>query len=69
MGVFFLLVAVVVRSALDDLHVAQLDVCAGCLWGYEAAKCNDRGHAECYRGEEAEDVLQPHERGVHVCED
>lgn len=64
--VFFLLVAVVVRSPFDDLHVAQIYAGAGGLRGYEAAERDYCGYGEGDGGEEAEDILQSHECGVHV---
>jgi hypothetical protein len=66
-GVFLLLVAVVVRPAFYNLHIAQLYVCARCLWGYEAAERNYCCDGEGYGCEEAEDILQPHESRVHDC--
>lgn len=64
--VLLLLVAVVVWSALDDLHVAQLDVCAGRLGRYEAAERNHCGNGEGDGGEEAEDILQAHQCRMHI---
>jgi hypothetical protein len=64
--VFFFLVAVVVRPPFDDLHVAQAYAGAWGLWGYEAAERNYGGYGEGDGGEEAEDILQSHECGVHV---
>jgi hypothetical protein len=66
-GVLLLLVAVVVRPALNYLNIAQLYVCARCLWGYEAAERDYGCDSEGYGCEEAEDILQPHEGGVHDC--
>lgn len=68
MRVFLLLIAVVVRPALDDLHAAQLDVGARRLGGYEAAERNDGCDGEGDRGEEAEDVLQAHQGRMHLGE-
>lgn len=68
MRILLLLVAVIVWSSLYNLHVAKCDVGARCLWGYEAAEGDHGRDAECDGGEEAEDILQPHERGVHNCE-
>lgn len=64
--VLLLFVAVVVRSALHDLHVAQLDVCAGRLGGYEAAESDYCGDGKGDGGEEAEDILQAHQCRVHL---
>jgi hypothetical protein len=66
MRILLLLVAVVVRPPLDDLHAAHLDVRRGALGRYEAAERDDGGDGERDGREEAEDVLQPHQRGVHV---
>ena len=66
MRILLLLVAVVVRPPLDDLHAAHLDIGRGALGRYEAAQRDDGGDGERDRREEAEDVLQPHQRGVHV---
>jgi hypothetical protein len=66
MRILLLLVAVVVRPPLDDLHAAHLDVRRGALGRYEAAERDDGGDGERDGCEEAEDVLQPHQRGVHV---
>lgn len=63
--ILLLLVAVVVRAAFYDLHVAQLDVCARCLRGDEAAERDYHGDGEGDGGEEAEDILQSHQCGVH----
>jgi hypothetical protein len=66
MRILLLLVAIVVRPPLDDLHAAHLDVRRGALGRYEAAERDDGGDGERDGREEAEDVLQPHQRGVHV---
>ena len=66
MRILLLLVAVVVRPALDHLHVAQLDVGRGRLGGHEAAERNYHGDGEGNRGEEAKDILQSHQCRVHL---
>lgn len=65
MRILLLLVAIVVRPALHDLYIAQLYSCARGLWGYEAAERDYRRDGEGDGCEEAEDVLQPHECGMH----
>ena len=66
MRILLLLVAVVMRPPLDDLHAAHLDIRGWALGRHEAAERDDGGDGERDRREEAEDVLQPHQRGVHV---
>ena len=59
------LATVVVRPALHDLHIAQLKRGAGRLWRNKATECNDARYGKGNGGEEAEDILRPHQRGVH----
>lgn len=47
-------------------HVLELEAGGGCLWAQEDADCDRCCYGECDGGEEAEDVLDAHEAGVHV---
>lgn len=66
MRVFFSLRAVIVRSALDDLHVLELQASTGRLRDEQHAH-GDCGR-DCERGgcEEAEDILEANHRRMHV---
>ena len=64
--IFLLLVAVVVRPPLDDLHVAHLHRGIRALGGHEAAECDYGGDGEGDSCEEAEDILQSHQCRVHL---
>lgn len=59
-GIFLSLCAVVVRPALDDLHVLELEAGAGRLGDEQHAECDGRCHGEGGRGEEAEGGLHSH---------
>jgi hypothetical protein len=59
--IFLALVAVVVRAALDDLHVAQRYGGRRGLRRDEAAERNHRRDGEGDGRKEAEHILQPHE--------
>ena len=61
MGVFLSLGAVVVRPALDDLHVLKLEAGAGRLGDEQDAECDGGRDGECGRGEEAEGRLHSHQ--------
>ena len=65
MRVLLLLVTVVMRPSFDYLHIPQLYARAWSLRRHKAAQRNNGGHSKRNRGEEAEDILESNERGVH----
>ena len=66
MRILLLLVAVVVRSSLDDLHVAQLYRGVRVLRGNEAAERDYRSDGEGDGCEETKDILQSHQCRMHL---
>lgn len=56
---------VVMRSALDDLHIPQRYAGRGVLWGYETTECNYSRDCEGDGSEEAKDILETHKGRVH----
>jgi hypothetical protein len=65
MRVLLFLVTIVMRSSSDNLYILQLDCRARRLRVYEGGQSDYGGDGEGYCGEEAEDVLEAHKRGVH----
>ena len=65
MRILLLLITVIVRPALHDLHIPQLYSRARRLGVYEGGQSDYGCDGECDRGEESEDILEAHERGVH----
>ena len=60
-GIFLSLGAVVVRPALDNLHILELEAGAGRLRDEQNAECNRGRDGERGRGEEAEGGLHSHQ--------
>ena len=48
------------------MYILELHAGGWSLWCHDDGERNDGRNDEGYRGEEAEDILQPHQRGVHV---
>jgi hypothetical protein len=61
MGIFLPLCAVVVRSALDDLDILELEACAGRLGDEHNTDGDCCCDCECGGCEEAEDILHAHQ--------
>ena len=57
------------KRVVESLHldVTELDAGGGSLRIEEDRNSDKAGDSKCYRGEEAEDILYAHERGVHGC--